>query len=340
MSPARFPKRRRWLPTVAQLAAFATALGAAGWAAPVAAQTASESTRGVFEGTRVEVEPRGARFTRVDVDNRLGSVRIEGYDGSKVIVSAVKRALDSATLDRLKVTIVSDPNGPVGITTRIDTGANARPIAKGSARIDLVIRAPRGAAVSGRVWNDRLEVAGMDNGAKLTAHDGDIAVKNVSGNVVTESTAGKQHIVEVYGAVDAQAVAGDVELVIVRGRKLYARAHDGNIAGRQLRVREMSLRTTTGDIRLEGFAVAGGRYRIASYRGNIDVKLRQGAALSISAKSRDGRITLPSKLRARTDDRGALVGTLPSSLPGNNDEPVAVVELSSRVGRIQFAVIE
>jgi len=314
-----------------------------------AQQAAPTAARGVFEHKVVEVDvpaaaPGQARtrpggITRVEVDNRLGDVRIEGHDRSTIQVSAFKRAADDATLDRLRIDLITDPRGPVRIATWIAAGENARPIPKGTIRIDLVIRAPRSAAVRGQVWNDRLEVRSMENGAELTANDGNIVVENVTGKVVTQTSAGKQNLLDIYGSVDAQAMAGDVELVIVHGKRLTATAHDGSIEGRQIRVREMSLRTTTGDIRLEGFAVAGGRYRIASYRGNIAVKLGHSGPLSVSATSKR-RVTLPSRLAARADDSGALVGMLSAVLPGAKDDLPAVIELRSRLGNLQFAVIE
>lgn len=364
MTTSRLPAVTPLGVAIATIATVAIGVGTASdraWAQ----QAAPTAARGVFEHKVVEVDPastgttrrsaspasragsratgpaKAARgiITRVEVDNRLGDVRIEGHDRRTIQVSAFKRAGDDATLDRLRVDLITDPKGPVRIATWIAVGENARPIPKGSIRIDLVIRAPRSAAVRGQVWNDRLEVQRMENGAELTANDGAIVVENVTGKVVTQSSAGKQNLSDIYGSVDAQAMAGDVELVIVHGKRLMARAHDGAIEGRQIRVQEMSLRTTTGDIRLEGFAVAGGRYSIASYRGNIDVKLGHAGPLAVLARS-NRRITLPSRLTARADDSGALVGTLSAAIPTAKDALPAVIELRSRMGSLQFAVVE
>ncbi|MCG8417289.1 MAG: DUF4097 domain-containing protein [Proteobacteria bacterium] len=322
-------------------AMVAYALCAAVAAGQALAQTSARSTsRGVFEHDVVEVKPTGGTITSVEVDNRLGEVRIQGRDSEHVTIAAVKRAHDRETLDRLKVTLITDPNGPVRISTRITAGRRAKPIPNGSVRIDLIIHAPRSAAVNARVWNDKLEVSGMENGAALNAHAGDIAVQNMLGTVVTHSLSGKQNFVDIFGAVDAQAIAGDMDLVIVRGKRLDARVHEGDIKGRQVQVRELSLRTTKGNIRLQGIAVAGGRYRINSYRGNIEVRLGHTVPLSVQARSHSGRVTLPARLRARADDRGALVGSLSAGRPERNTDQPALIELRSRMGNIQFAVIE
>jgi len=43
-------------------------------------------------------------------------------------------------------------------------------------RIDIKIFAPKAAAVQARAWNGKLGVTGMESGATLLAHDGDINI--------------------------------------------------------------------------------------------------------------------------------------------------------------------
>lgn len=299
----------------------------------------AQAFESVYEKDVVDLRPDGQDITLVDVDNRLGSVRVEGYDGKSITISAVKRAADAETLERLKVTLIPNPAGPVQISTSLAVGKEARPVPSGSVGIDLVIRAPRAARVEARVWNDRLEVVGMENGAELATNDGDIAVKSVSGTVVTHSSAGAQSIVDVFGAVDAQALAGDVNLASVRGQRLDASAHDGRIESQRIRVHEVTIRTTTGDIRFHGFALAGGRYRISSYRGNVEVAFGHAAPLTVWARSKTGQVTLPDGAETRTPASGVTVADLPG-VEGEKTAGPALVEIRSRVGNIQFAVLQ
>lgn len=316
------------------------ALGQGGAAEPASGTPGTSEAPGkskVYERDVVDVDP-AQPVTLLQVDNRLGDVRIEGHDGKSVIISAFKRAGDQDTLDRLKVSLVPDPSGPVRVSTSIGAGGpgnETRPIPKGSIGIDVVIRAPRSARIEAQVWNGRLSVIGMENGAELTANDGDIDVKNVSGTIITRSAAGKQQFVEVFGAVEAQAVSGNMDMDVVRGQRLDASVHEGRIDSRKVRVREAWLRAVKGDIRFHGQALAGGRYFFGTYRGNVEVQLAQGALVSIRARSRQGRVTLPAGLVAHEDARGGVVATL----PGEGQTP-AVFELSSRMGNIQFVVVE
>jgi DUF4097 and DUF4098 domain-containing protein YvlB len=300
----------------------------------VAEPAADPAGAGVYERDVVEIEPTRS-ISLVNIDNRLGDVRIEGHDSKNVIISAFKRAGDEDTLDRLKVTLIPDTSGPVRISTSISQGTEARPIPGGSVKIDLVIRAPRTARVEARVWNGRLTVIGMENGAELSANKGDIDVANASGTIVTHSAAGKQKFVEIFGAVDAQVIAGDVDLSVVRGQRLDASVHQGRIEGRKVRVREVTILATRGDVRFQGQALAGGHYRIATHRGNIAVTFTHGVPVSVWAWSRQGRVELPGGVRTSADARGGLS----ASMPGDS-APTAVIELRSSVGNIEFAVVQ
>lgn len=308
-------------------------------AAPAAAP-AAPARESVYERDVIEVDPvAGVRITELTVDNRLGAVRIEGHDRETIVISAVKRAPDAEVLERLKVTLIPDPNGPVRISTSMAPGPDARPIPGGSVEIDLVVRAPRSARLEAQVWNDRLTVIGMENGAELLANDGEIGVRNASGTIVTHSAAGTQRFEEVVGKVDAQVLHGELDLAAVRGERLDASVHEGSIEGRQVRVRQAWVRTIRGNIRFQGHAMAGGQYRIASVRGDIDVMLLATAPVSVEAHASAGTVTLPPDLRRSRQPQSGVEGMVVGFLPGRRGEPAAV-ELRSRLGNIRFSLAE
>jgi len=114
-------------------------------AAPALAEPATTpAPKGeVVERSRVEVNPAGHAFTNLTVDNPLGDVRVEGYDGNAVQIETRKHAPDGDTLDRLRVSLVPSADGSVRISTLVDTGKEVKQVARSAVRIDLVIRAPR-----------------------------------------------------------------------------------------------------------------------------------------------------------------------------------------------------
>jgi hypothetical protein len=282
----------------------------------------------------VEVSPaRGVHIDLVDIDNRLGDVRIEGHDRDSISIMAVKRAPDQETMERLKVSLVPDPSGPVAITTSLKAGQEARPIPAGSVRIDLVVLAPRRARVRAQVWKGRVEVKGVDNGAELATDDGDIDVSQVSGAVSTQSGHGRHTFAQIYGAVNAQAVDGDMDLDLVRGDRLDAIMNEGNLTGRRLRVRDLSVRITRGNVRLEGEAMPGGRYAVASYWGNIEVRFSGKLPLRVLARARFGAVNLPARFRLRRNAAGLVTG----HAVGVAGRVSAELDLRTRVGMITLA---
>ncbi|HTE52929.1 MAG TPA: DUF4097 family beta strand repeat-containing protein [Kofleriaceae bacterium] len=314
-------------PAIASLSSFllATALSLTVLADP-AASTA------IVQRDAVEVSPaKGIRIDLVDIDNRLGDVRIEGHDRETISIVAVKRAPDQETMERLKVSLVPDPSGPVTITTSLRAGQEARPIPAGSVRIDLVVLAPRRARVRAQVWKGHVEVKGVDNGADLTTDDGDIDVTAVSGAVTTQSGHGRHTFAQIFGAVEARSVEGDMSLDLVRGERLDAMVNHGDVIARRIRVRDLSVRIMRGNVRLDGEAMPGGHYAVASYWGNVEVRFSGRAPLRVLARARSGQVSLPQRFRRRRGEGGLVTG-----YAGGGRLP-AELDLRTRVGMITVA---
>src|SRR5690606_39590358 len=95
--------------------------------------------------------------------------------------------------------------------------------------------------------------------------------------------------------------------------------------------RELSVLVTRGSISIEGEAMAGGRYRVASYWGNVQVKLGGKAPLHVRAHSREGRVSLPRRFRPRTAHDGVVTATYGAG------GTAADIDLRTRVGSITLA---
>jgi hypothetical protein len=284
-------------------------------AAAAADPGAGESTpapAGVYVHDILEaVPPEGTEISRLEVDNRLGDVRIVGHDGPGLSISAVKHAPDETTLERLEVKMVQDPSGPVSIRTQLAPSREARPIPAGSARIDLVVRVPRKARVAAAVWNGRLRVRGVDNGAEVRANEGEIAVAQASGSIVADIAAGPQRFEEIYGELETRSLIGNVDLHLIRGQRLATSVQRGDVRARQVRVKHMVIRVIRGDIRVEAEMMAGGHYAVASYRGDVHARVRGGRHAQVVARA-GGGIEVPERLRRRLSSANEVVGYLGS----------------------------
>jgi hypothetical protein len=284
------------------------------------------------EKSSVEVRPTGKAFTQLSVDNPLGDVRIEGHDGSSIMIETHKRAPDDESLDRLRVSLVPNTDGSVRIVTAADKGEGGK-VTRRAVAIDLVIRAPRNARIDAVVGTGTLEILNMDGGGELESASGQITVKNVQGELFANSVSGHLSLTQVFGSLDASTVSSDLDLDSIQGQKLVASADQGRIAGRRVRAREIELTTTRGNIMLEAEASLHGHVVVSSLRGDVDVKLRRQGAMLLRG-------------RAKKLELGSYAASM-SSIPngwsqvaiGQGQDP-AIVELHSTHGVVRFAIVQ
>jgi hypothetical protein len=243
------------------------------------------SGAGVVERSRLEVAPGNAPIKQITIENRLGNVRIEGHDRDSIEIETRKQAPNEEALDRLRVSLIPNPDGVVRIMTAADVNREARPVGRGEVRIDLIVRAPRSARIDAVVSAGTLEVRNMDAGGELDTASGPISVRNVSGDLSTHTMSGRTELTQVFGSIDAQALASDVELDGIAGEQLVASVNRGKIAGRRVRVRQIELTTTDGKIVLEAEVALRGRVVVASMRGDLEIRLRRTGPLKIRARA-------------------------------------------------------
>jgi hypothetical protein len=310
---------------------FACALAALTAVAQRPADADPRNPSEVFERSRVAVEPAGRAFKELSIENPLGDVRVEGYDGNAIVIETHKHAPDDEALDRLRVSLVPNADGTVRITTAVDSTRESRPVARGSVRIDLVIRAPRDARIDAAVTSGKLEVVDMDAGGELDTASGAIIVRNIQGTLLTHSVSGATTLAQVFGSVDAQTMSSDVDLDTINGDKLVASAHHGKIEGRRVRARDVELTTTDGKIRLEGEASLRGHIVVSSLRGDIDVRLRRVGPILVRARGAKVNLGAPAPTKPN--------GWVEMSTGVAGDHP-AMVEMIAPLARIDFAFLQ
>ncbi|HUQ06104.1 MAG TPA: DUF4097 family beta strand repeat-containing protein [Kofleriaceae bacterium] len=291
----------------------------------------------VVERAELTVGPSRRPISAVVIDNALGDVRVEGHDSDQVTIVSVKHAPDVDTLERLRVTLVPDPDGTVRLTTALGDGRERPPAALGALRIDLVIRVPRSARVDGRVGSGRLEVKNLDGGADLDAGGGNINVENVAGRIQSRSVDGDQHFTTVFGDLDAHAVDADLELDTIRGRSLTAQIHSGSIAARRVASRDVRLLAIDGDVRADVDTTSWrqtGSIVVSSLRGDIDVSVRATVRLKVRARA-GGEVVL-----AGASTRGGNQRWVEGQF-GQAGRPsqLGTVKLESRYGDVAFSVV-
>jgi len=313
------------------------------WAAPAFAEptkpapTPPPAAKGeIVERSRVEINPAGHAFTSLAVDNPLGDVRVEGYDGNAVQIETRKHAPDEDTLDRLRVSLVPSADGSVRIATLVDNGKEVKHVSRSQVRIDLVIRAPRKARIDATTSTGKLSIENLDAGGELDSASGSISVKNVAGELLTHSVSGQTSLVQVFGSVDAATISSDVDLDSINGEKLVASATKGRIAGRRVMSRDVELTTTDGRIMLESEMALHGHLVISSVNGDVEVRLRRHGAINVRARAvSPNKVDLGQPANLIEHTAGWTVATL-----GRSSDPMASIELMSKYGAVSLAVIQ
>ncbi|MGE0395892.1 MAG: hypothetical protein AB7T06_04115 [Kofleriaceae bacterium] len=306
--------------------------------APAFADGSGSANGKLVERARLEVKPvAGSPIKQLAIDNPLGDVKVEGYDGESILIETRKTAPDEEGLDRLRVSLVPNPDGSVRIATTADRDKESKPLSRGNVRIDLIIRAPHNARVDAAVSSGKLEVTKMDAGGELDSATGPIAVSNVAGDLSTHTISGSTKMSVVFGSVDAQSLSSDLDFDSINGERLIASANSGRIAGRRVRARDIELTTTTGRIVLEAEVSLRGRIVVSSLKGDLDVKLRRNNT-PLVVRAQGTRVNLGSAhASARTSTDGWVEAQLGEA--AKNEVP-AFVMLRSRSTIVQFTVVD
>ncbi len=209
------------------------------------------------EEKRVAADPEG----QVRITNTSGSVRVIGWDRAEV---DVKAELGGA----VKRLDVLQDNGDVSIEVVLPSFS----IRDGSA--DLVVRVP---------MHSQLEVTAVSAEIKVTQVSGRTRLKSVSGDVVASIASTEVEMQSVSGDVvldgggasgnaQIKSVSGDVSIKAFAG-SLDAASVSGDVVVSMDHLRDLHLRSTSGDVVARGSLDAGARIEAESVSGDVKLVL-------------------------------------------------------------------
>jgi Toastrack DUF4097 len=141
----------------------------------------------------------------ITVHSVSGNVTITGYNGSAVLVTAVKEGRDR---DRVEVEDLSSGDH-VELRSRYPEHCNC------DASINFTVQVPQGVTynfdkISSASGNIEIRnVAGDINGRSAS---GDVTVADVEGNIQASSASGNVRVTKATGTVNAHSASGDVEV--------------------------------------------------------------------------------------------------------------------------------
>lgn len=162
----------------------------------------------------------------INVSSVSGNVTVTGYDGSAVLVTAIKEGSD-----RDKVEVEDTSSGD-----RIELRSRYAPNCNCNASINFTVQVPRSVKY---------------NFDKLSTASGNIEVRNVTGQMRVRSASGEVTLEDVSGAINASSASGNVRVKDASGT-VSASAASGNV--------EVEMRNVEGAENMEFTSASGNVY--------------------------------------------------------------------------------
>lgn len=181
------------------------------------------------------------------IENVSGNVRLVGYDGSAVAVSAFREGPDRDQVE------VEDLSTPDGVRLRAKYPENCR---RCNASVRFEVRVPRAARLHVEkisTASGDISVTDVSGRINLNTASGDIILQTVAGEIEAATASGRVKVSNATGSVSAASASGDVEVEIAQlegTRDLRFASASGDVRVRlpdDLDAR-VSLSTASGDI--------------------------------------------------------------------------------------------
>jgi hypothetical protein len=301
-----------------------------------------------------------ARNARIAVSSRMVNVHITGVDGDTLEAIA---AGDESTHQVKAQTSGDEANPKILIYVPLTPGRH------GDRDITLNIKLPRYATIeSVESLTGDIEVSGMDapvavnttNGqisvvrvasVKASTRHGEIIAREVKGDAVARSTNGDLTLENIGGDVDAAATNGSLSVRNTAG-DLRANLTVGEVVAYCIKGRaevntvsgaiqlfgvsgDVDAVSTSGEVTFAGRIRAGGRYRLKSISGGIEVHIQAdapGFTATLTTYNGDIETLFPLKL----DSQGS-VGSINRRIIGRFGDGSAQLILDSFNGGVRLA---
>ena len=212
--------------------------------------------------------------------------------GDIVVIQNFSGDLDVRTWDRSEVSIEFEERrgAPINIDRtggRVEVTASGR---KGRDRHrSYIVSVPAWLEVEirGRELNVRVE--GLEAGLNVTTRDGDISIRDHTGEVVARTLEGFMEVRRSSGRFDLTSLDDDVSLSDVRG-DLYIKANDGDIELVDIDAKTVFANTVDGHIEFSGVLHPDGEYELVTHDGDILFAVPADVGADVSVSTYDGEL--------------------------------------------------
>lgn len=231
-------------------------------------------------------ETRDDSFTvgesaRLVVNSENGSIKVNASAGNELRVQATLRGAD-----RIKYEVSQDGDR-VTVSAR-RTGR--RVLFSSSPRADITVTAPTRTDVELATSNGAIELRWTEGAGSLRSSNGNIVLKHAKRDF------------------DGRTSNGSIEVDRMEGTGIFGTSN-GEVSLREVKG-EVDVETSNGRISFSGEMIAGGRNRLMTSNGKVDVQLRGTPSVSLDASTNRGQVTCALPILATVTKEDHLVGAM------------------------------
>jgi len=172
-------------------------------------------------------------------------------------------------------------------SSRITIEAESRRGRMGDTRYELSV--PQGVRVVLESTSGDIQATNVNGPTDVRTTSGDIVVRGANGRIEISTTSGDIEASALRGDVELSAVSGEFDIQDVEGT-IRVETVSSDIILRNVRLREATAETVSGEIVFDGSVARDGRYDFRSHSGNVTVRIPANAGAHFQVETYSGEL--------------------------------------------------
>jgi len=214
--------------------------------------------------------------TRLEVNNRSGSIHVRGAEGDRVRIAAGDRPTRALRIRRS------------GSVVRVSVSERWRSEQEDD-EVDLSLDVPRATSLRLQGVETEIRVDGVSGSVEAETVDEGVTVRGPARSVRARSIDDDVVVAGARGRVDLYSVDGDLRVSDVEG-ELAAESIDGDLVLRGVRSGRVQGSTMDGDVLFEGPIRNGGEYTLSTHDGDLWLTVEEGTSASFEVSLHSGSV--------------------------------------------------
>jgi DUF4097 and DUF4098 domain-containing protein YvlB len=221
--------------------------------------------------------------SRIELTTAAGDVDVQTWDRPDIRVEAIQEGGERGDYD----VNVSGAGGTVRVT---ESSRNLFWWPFASRGISYRVSVPAGAQATISTASGDIDIAGLAGAVSVGTVSGDGRADELSGGVTVETTSGEIKLDGASGPLELNTVSADI---IVN----------------EARDTQLTIGTTSGEVRYEGGLASGSTNEISSISGDVSLELPEGSGFRLDASTVSGDISSEFELSGGQASGRSLTGT-------------------------------